>query len=202
MNLYYSPGACALAPQIILREAGLPFQLIKVDLKTKQYEGGDYKQINPKGYVPALQFEDHTLLTEGCIILQWIADRAPEKNLIPPWGSPERYKAMEWLNYISTELHKGYSPLFYPQVFGDAALLWHRDKIQVRLQLIDKHLANNDFMMGKEFSVVDAYLYNILRWSDVTKVDLTPHHHIATFIKKMKERPSVQEAVAAEGIRL
>ena len=202
MKLYFSPGACALASQIILREAGLNFDLIKVDLKTKQYEGGNYFEVNPKGYVPALKLPDESLLTEASIILQWIADQAPEKNLIPRFGTRERYAAMEWLNYISSELHKGYSPLFYAHVHNEEALKWNHEKIAKRLSLLDSHLANNDYILGSDFSVVDAYAYNILRWSNITKVDLTPYTNIKSFITRMNERPTVKAAVAAEGIRL
>ncbi len=202
MNLYYSPGACALASQIVLREAGLNFEMIKVDLKAKQYAGGDYKAVNPKGYVPALQLKSGELMTEGAVILQWIADQVPEKNLIPKFGTPERYKAMEWLNYIATELHKGISPLFYAHLQSEESMKATHERLQLRLEVLDKNLQKNEFMLGNQFSVVDAYAYNIVRWAHPLKVDLTNHKAILGLIEKMATRPSVRDAVAAEGIRL
>lgn len=202
MNLYYSPGACALASQIVLREAGLNFEMIKVDLRAKQYAGGDFKEVNPKGYVPALQLKNGELMTEGAVILQWIADQVPDKNLIPKFGTAERYKAMEWLNYIATELHKGFSPLFYSSIMSEDSIKMAHDRLQLRLAVLDEQLQKNDFILGKEFSVVDAYAYNIIRWAHLHKVDLTAHKGIVGLMEKMATRPSVREAVAAEGIRL
>ncbi|MFM6929212.1 MAG: glutathione transferase GstA [Bdellovibrio sp.] len=201
MNLFYSPGACALASQIALREAGLKFELVKVDLKAKEYAGGDYKKVNPKGYIPALQLPNGELMTEGAVILQWIADQAPEKNLIPKFGTQDRYKAMEWLNYIATELHKGMGILFQPTL-NDEAKQGARDRLQLRLAVLDSHLQKHPYILGESFSVVDAYAYNILRWSGIVNVDLSNHKALQSFVAKMAERPAVQEAVAAEGIRL
>ena len=202
MNLYYSPGACALASPIILREAGMNFDIVNVDLKAKQYAGGDFKAINPKGYVPALQMKSGEVLTEGSVILQWIADQVPEKNLIPKHGTPERYKAMEWLNYIATELHKGLGSLFSAAAMSEESIKMTHDRLQLRLAILDKHLQTNEFILGKNFSVVDAYAYNILRWAPMLKVDLSHHHALQGLINKMAERPTVRDAVAAEGVRL
>jgi glutathione S-transferase len=201
VNLFYSPGACALASQIALREAGLKFELVKVDLKAKEYAGGDYKKVNPKGYIPALQLPNGDLMTEGAVILQWIADQAPDKNLIPKFGTQDRYKAMEWLNYIATELHKGMGILFQPTL-NDEAKQGVRDRLQLRLAVLDNHLQKTPYMLGENFTVVDAYAYNILRWSGIVNVDLSNHKALQSFMAKMAERPTVQEAVAAEGIRL
>jgi glutathione S-transferase len=202
MKLYYSPGACALGPQILLREAGLHFDLVKVDLKTKNYEGGDFKQVNPKGYVPVLQMKSGEILTEGSTILQWIADQAPDKNLIPKWGTNERYRAMEWLNFIATELHKGFSPLFYPHLLNEEAMKSTHEKLQMRLGLLNQQIEKHSYILGNEFSAVDAYAYNILRWSRMLKVNLDGHAAILAFMEKVGARPSVHAAVEAEGIRL
>jgi len=201
MKLYFSPGACALASQIALREAGMNFDLVKVNLKDKQYEGGDYKQVNPKGYVPALQMKNGEMLTESGVILQWIADQVPEKNLIPKFGTPERYRAMEWLNYIATELHKGFSALFYPQYLTEEAMTATHDKLQKRLEILNNHMNAKDYIVGSDFTVVDAYAYNILRWSRMLKVDLSNHKNLLGFVERINTRPTVQAAVEAEGIR-
>lgn len=201
MKLYFSPGACALASQITLREAGLNFDLVKVDLKAKTYAGGNYYDINPKGYVPALEMNDGATLTEGSVILQWIADQVPAKNLIPKLGTSERLRANEWLNYIATELHKGFSPLFYPANLSEAGLAATHAKIQMRLGLLDRALGKSEFILGSQFSVVDAYAYNILRWTRVVKVELENHANIQAFMDRMAARESVQQAIEAEGIR-
>ncbi|WP_413293644.1 glutathione transferase GstA [Bdellovibrio sp. HCB185ZH] len=202
MNLFYSPGACALSSQIALREAGLNFELVKVDLKAKEYSGGDYKKINPKGYIPALQLPNGHLMTEGAVILQWIADQVPEKNLLPKFGTMERYKAMEWLNFIATEIHKGLGSLFGGAVMNEETKEQIKGKVQLRLAVLDQHLQQNAFILGNEFSVADAYAYNVLRWTGLVGVDIAQHKALQNFIGKMSERPTVKEAVAAEGIRL
>lgn len=202
MKLYFSPGACALASQIALREAGLNFELVKVNLKDKQYDGGDFYQINPKGYVPALQMKDGHVLTEGVAILQWIGDQVPEKKLIPKMGTPERLHAIEWLNYISTEMHKGFSVLFYPQNLSEEGMKATQEKIQKRLAHLDKHLSGKEFILGTAFTVVDAYAYNILRWSRMLKIELDNHKNILGFIERINTRPTAHAAVEGEGIRL
>jgi glutathione S-transferase len=202
MNLFYSPGACALASQIALREAGLNFELVKVDLKAKEYAGGDYKKINPKGYIPALQLPNGHLMTEGAVILQWIADQVPDKNLLPKYGTMERYKAMEWLNFIATEIHKGLGSLFGGAVMNEETKEQIKGKVQLRLAVLDQHLQTNPFILGENFSVADAYAYNVLRWTGLVGVDIAHHTALQKFMGKMTERPTVKEAVAAEGIRL
>jgi glutathione S-transferase len=202
MNLFYSPGACALASQIALREAGMNFELVKVDLKAKEYAGGDYKKLNPKGYIPALQLPNGHLMTEGAVILQWIADQVPEKNLLPKFGTMERYKAMEWLNFIATEIHKGLGSLFGASVMNEDTKTQIKSKLDLRLAVLDQHLQQNPFILGTNFSVADAYAYNILRWTGIVGVDMVKHTALQKFMTKMNERPTVKEAVAAEGIRL
>ena len=201
MKLYFSPGACALASQIALREAGFGFDLVPVNLKDKTYAGGDYYQINPKGYVPALQMKDGAVLTEGVAILQWIGDQAPDKNLIPKAGTPERTHAVEWLNFISTEMHKGFAALFYPQNLSEEGLKATHDKIQKRLAHLDKHLSNKEYILGNGFSVVDAYAFNILRWTRMLKIDTDSHKNVLGFIDRVSARPSAQAALDGEGIR-
>lgn len=202
MKLYFSPGACALASQIALREADLKFDLVKTDLRTKKIaDGEDYMKINPKGYVPALALDDGKLLTEGVVILQWIADQKPEKNLLPKLGTIERYRAMEWLNFISTELHKGLGAFFNP-IIKDEVRESLLSKLNVRLKFLDEQLLKTPYVLGAEFSVVDAYVYNIMRWAQPLKVDLTAYKGILGLIDKVSSRPSVRAALEGEGLRL
>lgn len=202
MNLFYSPGACGLASQIALREAGMNFELVKVDLKAKEYAGGDYKKLNPKGYIPALQLANGHLMTEGAVILQWIADQVPEKNLLPKFGTMERYKAMEWLNFIATEIHKGLGSLFGAGVMNEETKTQIKSKLDLRLTVLDQHLHQNPYILGANFSVADAYAYNVLRWTGLVGVDTSKHTALQKFMTKMSERPTVKDAVAAEGIKL
>ncbi|MBO9668127.1 MAG: glutathione transferase GstA, partial [Bdellovibrio sp.] len=195
MNLFYSPGACALASQIALREAGMNFELVKVDLKNKEYAGGDYYKVNAKGYIPALQLPNGHLMTEGAVILQWIADQAPDKNLLPKFGTMERYKAMEWLNFIATEVHKGLGSLFGATHLSEESKTAIHSKLQLRLTVLDQHLQKNPYILGENFSVVDAYAYNVLRWTPLLNVDMANHKAIHGLMTKMAERPSVKEAV-------
>jgi glutathione S-transferase len=202
MNLFYSPGACALASQIALREAGLNFELVKVDLKAKVYAGGDYKKINPKGYIPALSLPNGYLMTEGAVILQWIADQVPEKNLLPKFGTIERYKAMEWLNFIATEIHKGIGSLFGGAVMNEETKTQIKEKVQLRLSILNHQLQETPYILGETFSVADAYAYNVVRWTGLVGVDMTAHTALQSFMTKMAQRQTVKDAVAAEGISL
>src|SRR5262245_3145169 len=162
-KLYYSAGACSLSPHIVLRETGAPFKMVKVDLPNKKTEdGGDFWAKNPGGYVPALELEDGTMVTEGPIIVQYIADKAGK--LAPAFGTKERYKLMSWLNFTTSELHKGFSPLFNPKV-DDASKAVLKDRLKHRLGVVDKHLASNQYLMGKDFTVADAYLFTMLTWT-------------------------------------
>ena len=200
MKLYFSPGACALASQIILREVGQKFDLVKVDLKTKEYAEGDFKKLNGKGYIPALKLDSGELLTEGAVILQYLADQHPEKNLLPKFGTMERYRAMEWLNFIATELHKGMGSLFNVAL-NEEARKSITDKLNLRLEFLNNHLKANSYMLGSEFSVVDAYVYNIIRWTAATKVNVSQFPAILGFMEKMSARPHVRAAVEAEGLK-
>ena len=199
MKLFYAPGACSLSPHIVLNEAGLKFDKVKVDTKSKAMEGGDYRSINPLGYVPALQLDDGTILTEGPAIVQWIADKVPDKKLAPASGSLERTKLQSWLNFISTELHKGFSPLFNPSM-PDAAKQFFRERLATRFQHLDKHLADNDYLMGKAFSVADAYLFTVSNWAAHTGVDLSGFANVLAYRKRVGARAAVQAAMQAEGL--
>ena len=200
MKLYFSPGACSLSPHIVLLEAGLPFEKVKTDTKTKVMEdGGDFKTVNPLGYVPALKLDDGTVLTEGPAIVQYIADKVPAKQLAPAGGTMERTRLQTWLNFITSELHKGFSPLFNPTMPEEAKAIF-RDRIGTRFAYVDKHLADNPYLMGKNFSVADAYLFVISNWAGPTKIDLSPYTHLLAFRKRMQERPAVQAAMKAEGL--
>jgi glutathione S-transferase len=202
MKLYFSPGACALASQIALREAGVKFDMVKVDLAAKKTaDGGDYKQINPKGYVPALQDDSGEVYTEGAVILQRIADQAPDKKLLPKMGTKERYHAMEWLNFIATELHKGFGAFFTKALDGEAKNIM-LGRLDARLAFLNTHLQKSAFMLGNEFSVVDAYVYNIIRWASPLKVDITKYPAIMGLMEKVSARPAVRASVEAEGLKV
>jgi glutathione S-transferase len=198
MKLYFSPGACSLSPHIVLREAGLPFELVRVDLRAhKTKDGDDYYAINPKGYVPALQLDDGSLLTEGPAIVQYLADRAPEAKLAPPNGTLERYRVQEWLAFIGTEVHKSFGPLFYPQTPEETKQAL-RERIGKRFSLIDQALADKPYLTGETFTVADAYLFVMTRWTAVTQIDLAAWPHLAAFAKRVEARPAVQAALEAE----
>ena len=200
MKLYYAPGVCSLSPHIVLEEAGLPYSSVKTDIRAKTTEGGgDYKKTNPLGYVPALELDDGTILTEGPAIVQFIADRVPDKKLAPANGSLERYKMQSWLNFVSSELHKGFSPLFNPQMPEEAKKI-ARERLLARLEHVNKHLTGNDYLLGKSFSLPDAYLFTVLRWTVPTKIDLAPFPNLQAFMKRMEARPAVKAAMKAEGL--
>jgi glutathione S-transferase len=200
MKLYYAPGACSLSPHIVLNEAGLTFDRVKTDTKTKLMEGGgDFREINPLGYVPVLELDDGIRLTEGPAIVQWIADRVPAKKLAPPNGTTQRTDLQRWLNFISTELHKGFSPLFNPAMPEEAKQIF-RERLGTRFAHVDKQLAGNEYLLGKDFSVADAYLFTISNWAAGVKVDLSPYANVLAYRKRIGARPSVQAAMKAEGL--
>jgi glutathione S-transferase len=200
MKLYYSPGACSLSPHIALLEAGLPYDLVKVDLKAKKLENGDdYLKVNPKGQVPALGLDNGELVTEGPVIVQMIADKASAKNLAPARDSAERYKLQEWLNFITTELHKNFSPLFNPAI-PDEVKAFFRDRIMGKFKYANEKLAGRDYLMGKQFTVADGYLYTMLRWADGHKMDLSGLKNLMAFKDRVAARPKVQEALTKEGL--
>jgi glutathione S-transferase len=200
MKLYYAPGACSLSPHIVLMETGLPFEKVKVDNKTKEMEGGgDYRTVNPLGYVPALQLDDGTVLTEGPAIVQYLADQVPEQKLAPPSGTFERTKLQTWLNFITSEIHKGFSPLFNPSMPDEAKKIF-RDRLRTRFAHIDEQLAGHDYLLGSEFSVADAYLFVVSNWAARTDVDLSPFANVLAYRKRVGARPAVKAAMKAEGL--
>jgi len=200
MKLYYAPGACSQSPHIALREAGLAFTPIKVDLKAHQVEGGgDFYAINPKGYVPVLELDDGTRLTEGPAIVQYIADQVPATQLAPPNGTIARYKLQEWLNFITTELHKQYSPLFDSSSTEEVKTK-QRDKIAKRYEWVAQQLADRDYLTGSTFTVADAYLFTVTNWARSTGVELTRWPALQAFMKRVAARPHVQATLKAEGL--
>jgi len=200
MKLFYAPGACSLSPHIALNEAGLAFDKVRIDNKTKIMEGGgDFREVNPLGYVPVLEIDDGTRLTEGPAIVQWIADRVPEKKLAPPNGTRERTELQRWLNFVSTELHKGFSPLFNPAMPEEAKAIF-RERLATRFAHVDKHLAGSEYLLGKAFSVADGYLFTISNWAAAVGLDLTPCPNVLAYRKRVGARPAVQAAMKAEGL--
>ena len=200
MKLFYAPGACSLSPHIVSREAGLPLELVKVDLKAKQYDGGgDYLKINSKGYVPALQLDSGQVLTEGPAIVQYLADQKPDARLAPKSGSFERSQLQEWLNFITSELHKGFSPLFKPNTPDEYKRI-SRENLSGRIEWLDKQLDGKDYLMGKTFSVADAYAFTVLSWSKPLQFDLSRWHNVTAYLGRVGARPKVQEALRTEGL--
>ncbi len=200
MKLYYSPGACSLSPHIVLREAGLPFTPVLASTKThKLQDGTDYYTINPKGHVPLLEFDDGERLTEGPAIVQWIADQVPGTQLAPPAGTMARYRLQEWLNFITSELHKAYTPLFNPAMPEEAKAIY-RTALRGRYEWVDAQLAGREHLLGEAFSVADAYLYTVTRWARFAKVDLAGLDRLAAYLARVEARPAVQEALRAEGL--
>ncbi len=200
MKLYYSPGACSLSPHIALLEAGLPYDLVKVDLKAKKLENGDdYLAINPKGQVPALGLDSGALVTEGPVIVQYIADQAAAKNLAPAHGSDARRQLQEYLGFINGELHKNFSPLFQP-VFDDEVKGFFKTRLMGKFKYLDGQLAGKDYLLGKDFSVADGYLFVMLKWADRMSIDLSEFKNLMTYKDRVAARPQVQAALEKEGL--
>ena len=200
MKLYYSPGACSLSPHIVAREAGQPVTLQRVDLKAKTVEGGgDYTKVNPKGYVPALEVEPGVVLTEGPAIVQYLADAAPASGLAPKAGTIERARLQEWLNFISTELHKTIGSMFNPAQTAEwkAAMVALAER---RLAHVEAALVGRPYLMGETFSVADAYLFTVLNWLKFVGMDLARWPNLAAYVGRVAARPKVQEALKAEGL--
>ena len=200
LKLYYVPGTCALCPHIVLHEAGVSFTTEKVNPKDKQTETGqDYNAINPKGYVPALVMNNGQLLTEVAVIVQYIADLASNKKLAPLPGTIDRYHLQEWLNFIATEIHKGFSPLFNPK-FPEEAKTIAKERLTLRLGIAAEALEGKDYLMGKTFTVADAYLFTVLRWSPRMNVDLSPWPVLKDYMDRIANRPAVKAAMEEEGL--
>ena len=200
MKLYYSPGACSLSPHIALHEAGLTFQAIPAPTKThKLPDGTDYYTINPLGYVPLLELDDGTRLTEGPAIVQYIADQVPAKNLAPANGTLDRYKLQSWLTFIGTELHKGFSPLFNPATPEDYKTI-AKDRLVSRLRWVNEQLEGKSYLMGDTFTVADGYLFTVTNWAPRVGVDIAGLAALGAYRARVAARPAVQAAMKAEGL--
>jgi len=200
MKLYYFSGACSLASNIALREAGLPFELVRVDRRTrKAADGLDYSEVNPKGYVPALALDNGEVLTENVAVLQYIADRNPASKLAPPAGTMERYRLVEWLAFISSEIHKNFSPLFREDAPEDTKQ-YVRKVLGIRLDYLNRAIGNRPFLMGEQFTVADAYLFTVLGWSRHLNFDLGKWPQVQRYMERVGARPQVGEALKAEGL--
>jgi glutathione S-transferase len=200
MKLYYSPGACSLSPHITSREAGLPVTLVKASTKTHTLDDGtDFYALNAKGYVPLLELDNGELLTEGPAIVQYLADQNPGSGLAPAAGSMARYRLQEWLNFITSELHKQFGPMFSPDTPAEYKVML-KDKISKRFDWLAEKLHGKDYLMGSQFTVADAYLYTILRWTHFVGLDLDKWPVLAAYKARVEARPKVQEALVAEGL--
>jgi glutathione S-transferase len=200
MKLYFAPGACSLSPHIVLEEAGIAAETEQVNNQEKKTKSGtDYWTINPKGQVPALQLDNGDMLTEGPVIVQYLADQKPGSGLVPPAGSIERYRVQEWLNFITSELHKSFGPIFRPTT-PDAFKDLSKENLGKRLAWLDKQLAGKQYLMGDKFTVADAYLFTMLSWADRMKFDLSAMPNLLAYKDRVAARPKVQEALTKEGL--
>lgn len=200
LKLYYAPGACSLAPHILLRETGMPFTLVKVDTAKHHTAGGDdFYAINPKGQVPLIEFDDSTRLSEGPVIAQYIADRADARALMPPAGSLARYRVMEWQNYITSEIHKSFTPLFHSDVDAMAKKAL-AVVLRKKLVWLDAQLVGKSYLTGETFTAADAYLFTVLRWAQYVQIDLADLKSLVAFMARVSARPAVQAAMKAEGL--
>ncbi len=198
MKLYFNPSVCSLAPHIALREAGLNFELVKVDIRAHTVvDGSDYYQINPKGYVPVLMLDNGELLTEGSVISEYIADLNPAANLVPPHGTMARTRLREWMAFISTEVHKGFAPLFNPSMTEELKAMT-RTKLAGRLEWIVGQLGEKTYLTGDTFTIADAYLFTVLGWGKWTGVDIAQWPKLVSYVARIAARPKVIEAMAAE----
>ena len=200
MKLYYAPGACSLSPHIVTRELGIPVELKKVNTKDKTMEGGgDFWKVNARGYVPVLELDNGQVLTEGPAIVQYLADQKPDAGLAPKNGTFERYRLQEWLNFLTSEVHKQFSPLFKPNTPDDYKPI-AKQNIATRFDWLDKQLEGKDYLMGKQFTVADAYLFVLLNWTRPTQIDLSKWPNLGAYQKRVAARPKVKEALQAEGL--
>jgi glutathione S-transferase len=200
MKLYFAPGACSLSPHIVLEEAGIAVETEQVNNQEKKTKSGtDYWTINPKGQVPALQLDSGEMLTEGPVIVQYLADQKPGSGLVPPAGSIERYRVQEWLNFITSELHKSFGPIFRPTT-PDAYKTISKENLGKRFDWLDKQLAGKQYLMGDNFTVADAYLFTVLRWTGRIQIDLGKWPNLKAYVDRVAARPKVQAAMKAEGL--
>ena len=200
MKLYFAPGACSLSPHIVLRELELAFELEQVDNKEKKTQSGqNFWDINAKGQVPVLELDEGGRLTEGPAIVQYLADKKPASGLAPACGTVERYRVMEWLNFVTSELHKTFGPIFRPTTPEEYKKI-SRDNLAKRFDWLDKQLAGRQYLMGDRFTVADAYLFTVLRWSPRVEIDLGKWPNLKAYVDRVAARPKVQEALVAEGL--
>jgi glutathione S-transferase len=200
MKLYYSPGACSLAPHIVLNELGQDYDLEKVDLGAKKTEtGANFLDVNGKGYVPTLELAKGEVLTEVSTILQYLADKARNTDLLPAFGSMDRYRAMEQLNFVASELHKGIGGLFNPAMPDDGKQAM-KDRLTRRFVWLDGQLAKKPYLLGDKYSVADAYAFTVLGWTKHVGIDLSPYAHIVAYMDRVGSRPAVQAALKKEGL--
>jgi len=200
MKLYYSPGACSLASHIALYETGLPFEIDRLIKTTKMTDGGEnFMQINPKGYVPAIKLDDGNILTECAVVLQYIADQKPASALAPRAGTMERYRLQEWLTFISSEIHKSFSPMFNKDA-SEEVKNFARNMLGKRLAHPESQLANKPYLMGDHFTVADAYFFVVMNWSNIVGFDLAPFPRIKEYMARIAAHPAVQAAMKAEGL--
>jgi len=201
MKLYYAPGACSLAPHIVAREAGVPLHLVKVDLlRHKLDDGSDYKAVNPRGYVPLIELEDGERLTEAAVLVQFLAERGHNPDLLPPAGTRDRLCVQQWLNFVATELHKTFSPWLWHKETAESTKDAARAKLAARFAELDGVLKNQHYLTGERFTVADAYAFVIVNWSNFLGLDLSPYPNLAMFLDRVAARPAVREALSAEGL--
>lgn len=198
MKLYYAAHTCALAPHIALIEQGLPYELVKVDNKAKKTaDGRDYLKINPKGYVPALELSNGEILTEGPVISQYLGDLKPETGFVPKNGTLPRVRLQEWLHYLGTEVHGGFGPLFNPAIPDDVKAA-SKDKLLKRISFIEPVLEKQEYLLGTSFTPADAYLFTMMRWLKIFKIDYNQWPGIAKFMERVAARPAVKKAIELE----
>jgi glutathione S-transferase len=202
MQLHYAPGACSLAPHIVAREAGADLTLVKVDIEGAHTteDGRDFRTINPRGYVPALVLYDGSLHTEASVLVQYLADLAPETGLMPPAGSAARLEVQEWLAFIATELHKTFSPWLWSRDTAQSTRETARARIAARFAEIDRVLDDRSYLTGETFTAADAYLFTIANWANFLSIDLAPYPNLAAFMKRVAARPAVRQALLAQGL--
>lgn len=206
MKLFYKAGACSLAPHIVLAELNMAYELEAVDLGSKTSVSGDFRKINPKGSIPALKMDNGEILTEGAVISQYIADQKPEGNLIPKMGTVDRYRCQEWLNFVATEIHKNFSPLFgVDRMFQTDSgktecRAAFKANLNTKLAFVSEKLGTNDYLMGKDFNIADAYLFTCLNWSKLVGVDLSSWSNITGYMTRVATRPGVVKAMKEEGL--
>ena len=206
MKLFYKKGACSLAPHIVMAELNMVYEIEEVDLKNKTSPSGDFYKINPNGSVPALKMEDGNVLTESAVIMQYLAEQKPEAGLVPKYGTSERYRCLEWLNFIATDLHKNFSPLFFgPMIVqnpeGQAEMKkFYVEMLKKKIAVASARLGEKDYVLGSTFTVPDAYLFTVLSWGQFVGVELSPYANITAYLKRVGERPGVQKAMKEEGM--